>query len=98
MKDDMNKRLKVWQMITLVQIVMIFFLGLYATYQRTAFAAQLSYLANLETTLKDKEAKEKELSSRLLTVMALLQRAVNELNQEGQEMGINNIVPSSTGK
>lgn len=96
--EKQEKKIRMWQIIVLVQIVMIFFLGLYATYQRTAFAAQLSYVADLETTLKDKEAKEKELSSRLLTVMALLQRAVNELNQEGQEMGINNIVPSSTGK
>lgn len=91
--ENQDKKVQTWQVIALIQLVIIIFLGLYANYQRAAFAAQLSYVASVEKTLKDKEVREQELSTRLLTVMALLQRAVNELNGEVQETSINNVVP-----
>lgn len=96
--EKQEKKLQTWQVIVLLELVIIIFLGLYAGYQRHAFAAQLNYVAKIETMLKEKDTREQELSTRLLTVMALLQRAVNELNQDNQALGINNVVPPAPAK
>ena len=95
MGQDMNKKLQIWQVIVLLELVIIIFLGLYASYQRSALAAQLNYASKVEQVLRDKDAREKELSTKLLTVMSLLQNAVNEINKDQQGAAINNVAPAA---
>lgn len=90
---DKNKKVQIWQAMVLIELVMVIFLGLYANYQGKALAAQAGYASQIERILGDKDKREKELSGRLLTVMTLLQRAVNDLNQ-GQPVNVINNVPA----
>ena len=94
-EQDLGKKVQIWQAMVLVELVMIIFLGLYANYQSKALASQGSYMASVEKLLNEKDQREKELSTRLLTVMTLLQRAVNDLNQ-GQPAAVINNVPAPT--
>mgnify|MGYP001334050585 CR=1 FL=1 len=93
MQDQETRKLQIWQVIVLLEFVTIIFLGLYASYQRTALTANAVYVAKVEQLLATKDKKEKELSGKLLNVMSLLQKAVNDLNQ-GQEVPAINNVPA----
>jgi len=99
MKDqDMMKKVQIWQAIVLIEFVMIIFLGLYTSYQRSALAAQAVYATKVEQLLADKNVREKELSTKLLSVMALLQNAVNDLNQGSEGAAINNVPAAEATK
>jgi hypothetical protein len=91
-EQNLSKKVQIWQVMVLVELVMVLFLGLYANYQAKAIAAQGVYMSQVEKLLGDKEKREKELSTRLTTVVTLLQRAVNDLNQ-GQPAAVINNVP-----
>lgn len=91
-EENMVKKVQVWQTIVLVELLVVIFLGLYANYLRGAFAAQTHYLAQIEKTMVVQDKREKELTARLMAVMGLLQRAVNDLNQ-GQAAGVVNNAP-----
>jgi hypothetical protein len=93
MKDqETTRKVQIWQVIVLIEFVMIIFLGLYASYQRNALVAQVSYVTQVEQLLGNQDKREKEVSAKLLNIMTLLQKAVNDLNQ-GQPGAMLNNVP-----
>lgn len=97
-EQEMTKKVQIWQAIVLIEFVMIIFLGLYASYQRNALAAQAVYAAKVEQLLVSKDVREKELSAKLLNVMALLQNAVNDLNKGEPAAAINNVPAADAAK
>ncbi|MCX5681569.1 MAG: hypothetical protein NT079_04760 [Candidatus Omnitrophica bacterium] len=92
-EENMGRRIKLWQIIFLVEFITIIFLGLYVGYERAVVASQAQYVVSVEKILASKDKREKELSAKLSSVMVLLQNAVNDLNQERQATAINNVVP-----
>jgi hypothetical protein len=92
-EQNMKRKVKVWEVIVLLEFITIIFLGLYMNYQRAALIAQASYTANIEKILVVKDKREKDLSAKLSSAMILIQSAADELNQDKQGTAINNVVP-----
>ncbi|MDP8266356.1 MAG: hypothetical protein P9M07_05360 [Candidatus Aceula meridiana] len=77
MKEDLNKKLKIWQVIVLVQMILIIALATFASQQQRTLSTQNSAIYGLRASLEDREQK-------LLSTMVLLRRAAAEISQAGQ--------------
>ena len=93
-EQNMKRKVKVWEIIVLVEFVTIIFLALYANYQSRALMAQGVYASSIEKVLVEKDKREKIVAAKLSNAMVLLQNAVNDLTLEKQATAINNVVPS----
>lgn len=91
--EKMGRKVTVWEIVVLVELVAIIFLALNLNSLNTKILAQNSYVANIEKVLADKEMKQKDLSDKLSSAMGILQNAMNAISQEKQATAINNIVP-----
>lgn len=94
-EEKTGKKVRIWEIIVLVELVAIIFLGLHLDYVNKTISAQGDYIISVEKVLAEKVAKEKVLSDKLLHAMGLLQGVVNEIGQEKQTTAINNVAPSS---
>lgn len=77
MKEDLNKKIKIWQVIVLVQMFLIIALATFAGQQQKTLSVQGSALQGLRSALQDREQK-------LLSTMVLLRRAAAAISQNGQ--------------
>lgn len=93
-EQNMKRKVKVWEIIVLVEFVTIIFLALYVNYQSRAMMAQGVYIASMEKVLVETDKREKVLAGKLSNAMVLMQNAINDLNLEKQATAINNVVPS----
>ncbi len=81
--QDLGKKFKLWQIIALVQLVIIITLGLLVYNQQQTLIVQNTYVQGLKDAIAIREGRVKVLSSRLISAMALLQSAAQELTQDG---------------
>ena len=76
MGEDLNKKLKIWQVIVLVQMMLIISLAMFASQQQRTLSVQGAALYGLRASLEDREQK-------LLSTMVLLRRAAAEISKSG---------------
>lgn len=74
MKDDLNKRLKIWQVIVLIQLVVTVSLSVFVAQQQRIMTEQGMAIYELRFAVEDRDQK-------LLTTLTLLQRAAEEISR-----------------
>ena len=79
---DLNKKVKVWQIIVLVELVLIIALGAYANQLRGTVGFQEAFIGGLKDAVQVREMRIRVLSTRLISAMAVLQKAAEEINKE----------------
>ena len=80
---EINKKLNLWQVIVLVQLVLIIFLGLLIYGQQSSLVSQKTYINALKKGISIREQNAQILSKRLISAMTLLQSATREITQDG---------------
>ena len=80
---ETGKKLHLWQIIVLVQLVLIIFLGLFAYGQQSTLVSQKTYINALQEGIATREQSTRILSKRLVAAMTLLQSAAREIAKEG---------------
>jgi len=80
---EINKKLNLWQVIVLVQLVLIIFLGLLIYGQQSSLVSQKTYINALKEGISIREQNAQILSKRLISAMTLLQSATREITQDG---------------
>jgi len=80
---EINTKLNLWQVIVLVQLVLIIFLGLLIYGQQSSLVSQKTYINALKEGISIREQNAQILSKRLISAMTLLQSATREITQDG---------------
>lgn len=82
MKEDLTKKIKIWQVIVLIQLVGTILLSLFVAQQQRIMTAQNMTMYELRLAVEDRDQK-------LLTTLTLLQRAAEEIGRTAENEGNN---------
>ena len=80
---EINKKLRLWQIIVLIQLVLVFFLGLLVYGLKADLNLQKTYIGSLKNAIVVRDQNTSILSKRLIAAMTLLQSAAKEMTQGG---------------
>ncbi len=80
---EINKKLRLWQIIVLIQLVLVIFLGLLGFQQNSTLAVQRAHINVLEEAVQIREQNSLVLSRRLVAAMTLLQSAAQQITGNG---------------
>ncbi|MDD3374545.1 MAG: hypothetical protein PHY73_02340 [Candidatus Omnitrophica bacterium] len=80
---EINKKLRFWQIIVLIQLILVIFLGLLVYAQKSDIISQKTYISVLQNGIAVRDQNTRILSKRLVAAMTLLQSAAQEITQGG---------------
>jgi hypothetical protein len=81
-KLEPDKKLKFWQIIVLIELILIITLGVYANQLVGTINLQRTFIVGLKDAVQVKEERIQLLSTRLVSAMAVLQKAAEEIRKE----------------